>query len=338
MKLVINGRFLTQPASGVQNFAAGIVTALEKKGIAFELIAPPSQHTHFHNNVKVLGPKNGFLWEQFFLPRYIKKQKNTLLLNLCNAAPLSLNNQIITIHDLAFEQKKNWFKPAFKKWYQFMIPRICRNSKMIFTVSGFSKKEIIRHYHIPENKISIIPNGLPELKTANGNMIRGNYFLMTGCGNPRKNAAAIIRYINLIEQKGCKLVILKSQKDVFANVELPKHRAITYLNDVKNIDYLFLLKNAKALIYPSLYEGFGIPILESLCLGTPVIASDLEVFRESFGDLPVYFQPENAGSFEKAMEMIEKKEIPEAAREQLKNNFNFDHAASQVLKHLETLQ
>ncbi len=338
MKLVINGRFLTQPASGVQNFAAGIVTALEKEKIDFELLVPPSQITHSHKNVKISGPKNGFLWEQFFLPRYVKKQKNTLLLNLCNAAPVNLSDQIVTIHDLAFEQKSNWFKPLFKKWYQFMIPRICRNSKMIFTVSGFSKNGIISHYHIPENKVMLIPNGLPEMRIGIGPVVQGNYLLMTGADNPRKNAMSVIQHIGLIQQKGYKLVVLKNNAAVFATVALPEHPAIVYLNDVTNAEYFFLLKNAKALIYPSLYEGFGIPVLESLCLGTHVIASELDVFRESFGDLPVYFQPGDAGSFEKALEMIEKKEIPAAAIEQLKNNFNFDHAASQVLKHLEILQ
>ena len=219
-----------------------------------------------------------------------------------------------------------------------MIPRICRNSKMVFTVSGFSKNEIIKHYHIPESKINVVPNGLPEMITGNGPVIDGKYLLMTGAGNPRKNAMSVIRHISLIEQKGYKLVVLKNNADVFATAALPEHPAIVYLNDVTNTDYFFLLKNAKALIYPSLYEGFGIPILESLCLGTPVIATDLDVFHESFGNLPLYFRPEDAGSFEKALQIIEKKEIPAAEIKQLKNNFNFDHAASQVLKHLETLQ
>ena len=92
------------------------------------------------------------------------------------------------------------------------------------------------------------------------------------------------------------------------------------------------------LIYPSAYEGFGIPILESLSLGTPVVASGLEVFKESFGELPVYFKLNDPQSFENALEQIGKKEIPEEEIIKLKNKHNFENPVSILLKAVSALK
>lgn len=337
MKLIINARFLTQQQSGVQHFATGMVKALQKKGIAFELIAPPGTDASAELNMVTAGPSNPFLWEQLFLPRYVKK-RGALLLSFCNSAPLFLRSQAVTVHDLAFEQKnKGWFRPLFRLWYRLMIPRICKRSRLVFTVSGFSKKEIIAHYRIPEKKISILPNGLPVLPPVEKNRIRNSYFVMTGINNPRKNALEIFGYMDLIAQNGCKLIVLKNDADVFGRLMLPQHPSVTCLNNIPADEYFRLLKNAKALIYPSLYEGFGIPVLESLCLQTPVIASGLDVFRESFGDLPVYFTPGSRSSFAEALDTAGKKEISAEQAEALKKKYNFEHAASLLLDSLESL-
>lgn len=336
MKLIVNARFLGQQQSGVQHFAKGVVSALLEKGVALELVAPSGTGASADMNVTACGPSNGFLWEQFFLPKYVKKQ-GAILLSLCNSAPVRLRNQAVTVHDLAFEQNKNWFSPAFRSWYRFMIPRICRRAHMIFTVSEFSKQEIIRHYRIAETKIHVIPNGLPELPVANGKSLHNSYFVMTSVNNPRKNAAEIFQYIDLVAAKNYKLIALKSDAAVFGNTDLPKHPAITYLNHIPGAEYYNLLRNAKALIYPSLYEGFGIPVLESLCLQTPVIAADLDVYRESFGTLPVYFRHRDRSSFQEALEMIEKTEISGEAIKQLKEKYSFQRAAELLLQQLETI-
>ena len=98
------------------------------------------------------------------------------------------------------------------------------------------------------------------------------------------------------------------------------------------------MKNARALIYPSLYEGFGIPVLESLCLQTPVIAADLEVYRESFGTLPVYFRPGDRSSFAEALNAAETKAVPGEAVAQLKKHYSFNRAAALLLQGIEILE
>jgi glycosyltransferase involved in cell wall biosynthesis len=336
MKLVINGRFLTQAPSGVQNYAIGILKALEKAEIPFELVKPANCLINFNTNEKIIGHGSGFFWEQFFLPRYIKRQKNVLLLNLCNSAPLTLKNQIVTIHDLAFEEDhKQWFTTSFRMWYKFLIPRICANSRMIYTVSEFSKKQIVARYTIPENKIQIIPNGLPEIIFDNSALpIKGKYLLITGANNPRKNVDWVIKNINILKENGLKLLILGDSAPIYKQVKIPEDDSILFLKNSSSSLYYNLLKNSEALLFPSYYEGFGIPILESLCMGTPVIASNLEVFKESFGDLPIYFKLNDAADFNQAIKTLANKQISDFDIEKLKNKFNFDNSVALILKSL----
>lgn len=329
MKLVINGRFLTRGQSGVQNFAAGILQQLQKAGVEFEIATAKNDAS---------GGFSGWLWEQYFLPSYIKKQKDTLLINLCNSAPLRLKSQVVTVHDLAFEADPgNWFKASFRRWYRFMIPRICKHAKIVFTVSQFSKEQLVKRYSLPENKVVVLPNGLPEFSFDDSIKIDGKYVVLTGIENPRKNAAWIMENIDLIAGKGLKLVALKTASGTFGSVKMPVHPDLLYLENVSSARYFYLLKHAEALIYPSLYEGFGIPVLESLSLGTPVIASDLPVFRESFGGLPAYFKLNDRQSFAQALENTGTKEIPAAALLQLKNNYNFETSVSLLLKSIRDI-
>ena len=314
----------------MQNFAAGVLRALEKAGVAFEIASPENMNA---------GGISGWTWEQWSLPAYVKKQENALLINLCNSAPLRLRNQVVTVHDLAFEADKgSWFRRGFRSWYKFMVPRICRNSQHIFTVSGFSKKEIVKKYNIPESKITVIPNGLPDFSFDDSIRIEGDYVLLTSVENPRKNAQWILENLDSITAKGLKLVVLRTTSGAFNSVNISEHESVISFENLPAAAYFYLLKNARALLYPSLYEGFGIPVLESLCLGTPVVATNLEVFRESFGELPAYFEPGDTKSFAAALEKALQQEIPENAILELKNNYNFEASASLIIKGIAAIR
>ena len=339
MKLIINGRFLTQQPSGVQNYAIGILTNLQKAKLDIEVVIPRDNRIKSGAYTKAIGWGKGFIWEQLFLPLYVKKQKGSILINFCNSAPLFIKNQIVTIHDLAFKRDKgNWFNPLFRMWYNFLIPKICKRSMLIFTVSQFSKNEILNNYRVSEKKIRIIPNGLPEITFNAVPSINGKYVLITGANNPRKNAGWVVNNINVIKQKGYKLVVLSEGSVIFNNVELKESEDVILFKDVSFQVYHSLLKNAEALLFPSLYEGFGIPILESLCIGVPVIASNLEVFKESFGNLPIYFELNNTESFAKAINEIREKHISEEMIVDLKNKFNFEKSVKILIRELEQLK
>jgi glycosyltransferase involved in cell wall biosynthesis len=132
--------------------------------------------------------------------------------------------------------------------------------------------------------------------------------------------------------------VLENNDKVFVNELIPKHEHIINYTGIDDANYFQLLKNASGLIYPSLYEGFGLPMLESLSLGIPVIASDLEVFRESFGDLPNYFELNNVVSFENAVASIKDKIIQPIEQKKLKENYNFDKSAKELLTAIYALK
>ena len=337
MELIINGKFLGQSKSGVQNFALGITEALLKLEPTIQVVRP-SIKENVPLKSKQIGILKGFLWEQISLPIYLFKNKDSLLLSLSNSAPLFCKNQVVTIHDLAFEKEgKNWFTPSFRAWYRFLIPKLCRKAKLVLTVSEFSKNELITNYNLASEKIKIIPNGLRsnsfEPQIDNGY----KYLLVTGANNPRKNAKWIIQNIDILVKHGYKLVVLENQDNVFVNEQMPKHEHIINYKGIDDAKYFQLLKNASGLIYPSVYEGFGLPILESLSMGVPVIASNLDVFKESFGDLPNYFELNNVASFEDAVASIKNKTIQPIDQKKLKEQYNFEKSAKELLTAINAL-
>ncbi len=164
--LIVNSRFLTQKITGVQRFAIEISLRLKdllKENVSFvapgNVIQPKIAE---QLNVQIVGKHTGHIWEQWDLPRYLKKNGSPLLLNLCNLAPLHYNNKISTIHDVSFVRYPQTFSKKFLLFYNFMIPKIISSSKMILTVSEFSKREIIDVYGTEENKIEVVYNAVNQ--------------------------------------------------------------------------------------------------------------------------------------------------------------------------------
>ena len=340
MKFYINGKFLCQQKTGVQAYAFGMLDALLKVGFEFVVLVPKSFENTFNLPLKKIGITSSLaMWEQVSLCNFIRKDKEAILINFCNSAPLFLKNQVITIHDLAFEVKNvNWFSYFFKTWYRFLIPRICNNSKLILAISEFSKREICLNYHIKANKVKIIPNGLPFIADITKAITDKKYVLLIGGNNPRKNNNFVLNQISAIQNLGYYIVVLSNNTSVFINNSETVHPSVRNLNYMENDEYYSLIRNASALIYPSIYEGFGIPILEALCLKTLVICSDLPVFKESFGEGPIYFKNNDNNSFLAALKKIETAKVSEEYVENLKKIYNFKSSANLFISELKCLE
>lgn len=340
MKFYINGKFLCQQKTGVQSFALGIVNALHVNGFEFVILVPKKSNFKTEWPTKTIGRfKNLNLWEQIDLPNFINADKVRMLINLCNSAPLLTRNQIVTVHDLAFEVKNvNWFSFFFKYWYRFLIPRICNNSKLIITVSEFSKREICKQYNVPTSKIMVIKNSIPIIEAGLKSPIINKYLLLIGGNNLRKNNQLILNEISTIEALGYKLVVLSNKNSHFNNISDIFHSSILYLNYVDDSEYYSLILNADALIYPSNYEGFGIPILEALSFGTPVICSDLDVFKESFEDGPMYFIKNDSKSFLDALNKIGNAKVSESYVENLRKTFDSNSSINILIEYFNSLK
>lgn len=312
MKIYINGRFLTQHPTGVQFFAQELLREIENK-IEFEILVPKNQtivNQSFNQHIKKIGHLKGYLWEQISLPNFIKKQPNCLLINLCNLAPINIKNQIVTIHDLAYIKNKSWFSFAFQKVYNYIIPRIVKNSKSIITVSETVKNEIVNQFLLPEKKVFVVYNKLnEELKNCEPlkpviEIDKAGFYLMVGSNNPRKNFYFVEHiFNNHFSDK--QLIIVGADHPSFSSATIIENNKIIRLKNINSNNLAWLYKNAKALINPSLYEGFGIPNIEAMYFSTPILCSDIPIFHEVCSGYANYFELNNENDFIEKLKSID---------------------------------
>lgn len=311
-QIIINGRFLTQQVSGVQAFARSVCREL-KMLTPLKIVVSENEQVideEFSDSIIRYGKLRGHVWEQFELPSFIKKHPDATLLNLCNTGPVNVRNQLVTIHDLAFLHHPEWFRWIFGTYYKFLIPKICRNSKAILTVSETIKSELIEYLGLAREKITVVPNkvGVPFLDAvpvapANFPYKKDEFFLIVGTNDPRKNFDLVMPLFKE-DFQGKKLVIAGGNHK---NFRAPSggefgSKAIMRTGYVRDPELKWLYKNAIGLINPSFYEGFGIPNIEAFSQGCGVICSELRVFKEVCKNAAWYFNPRSSESLKITLE------------------------------------
>jgi glycosyltransferase involved in cell wall biosynthesis len=310
LKVVVNCRFLTQPMTGVQQYALKLSNYLkEKMGDDAEFVSPEGI---LHNklaeklNVKIIGNTKGFFWEQVELPFWLRKEKSPLLVNFGNVAPQYYSNQIVTIHDLSTLEHPEWYSSKFSRAYKFMIPQVVKNAKMVIAVSNFTKRRIVELLETDPAKIEVIYNTV-EKDPLNIDVDNHHpYFLSVGSFSGRKNFTTLIKAFKQANLEGVKLKIRGDHEDIFkGSGELKDlaadHERIQFIEPLNYDAYLELIRNSIALINTSVYEGFGMPNLEALSLGVPVICSNIEVFKEVSGNCATFIDPLDESSLTRAL-------------------------------------
>ena len=306
-KIYVNGRFLTQKPTGVQRFAIDLLLAI-KGDFNIEILTPdiPFDSSALGSfTIHKLKGGIGYYWEQITLPKFVNK-KGKKLLNLCNTAPLLGRSNFITIHDLAF-YNKDWVGFKFRLIYQFLIPRIVKRASGIFTVSESVKKELIKAYALDESKIGVLYNRVSnELKNANVTHVEGveqPYFLTVGSLNPRKNHEWLINFFdkNINE----KLVLVGKGGPQFKSIKLKSVKLI-HIERCSSSELKWLYQNTKAYVNFSLYEGFGIPTLEAMYEGVPIICSNTPINREIGGDEVLYVNLEDEKGLKIALSKVKR--------------------------------
>jgi len=296
--IIINCRFLTQRTTGVQRYAIELSLRLKKLMPETIFVCPrnilPANETLAKElNVKAIGLGNGHFWEQIELVYWLKVNcKNALLINFCNTGPLLFCNNVVTIHDLAFLEYPQWFSYGFRIFYKFLIPKLAQRSARILTVSYFSKTEIIKKLNIDPERIDVIYNSVDKRFKPTQYPQDSIYALFVGSMDPRKNMQRIIDSLPFFP-KGIKLKIIGGGSKSFGRLKsrFEHDDRIEWLGYLSEAELIGCYSNALCLIYPSLYEGFGLPPLEAQALGIPIIVSDISVFREVFQDSGVYCNP-----------------------------------------------
>lgn len=302
-KVVINGKFLSQNITGVQRYAREILFELDKiSDEDMEIILAvekSSVNIPEYRSIKVqpTGRLKGNLWEQISLPLYVKKH-NALCVSLCNMAPL-LTPHVVVLHDISFKVNKRFFSRQFTLWYNFVFNTIIHRIQKLITVSQFSRSEIAREYGIPPEEIVVTYNGWQHFDRVgynestlerNGLTPQGYCFAMSSL-TPNKNFRWIAE--NARCNPGMTYVVggginEKIFGDVF-DFEVPKN--MKFLGYVSDEEAKTLMRDCCLFLFPTFYEGFGIPPLEAICSGARVAVSDTDCMREIYSDNAVYIDP-----------------------------------------------
>ena len=326
----INGRFLTQRASGVQRFAREIVQALDAELVRtvptwsrrrWVLLVPPgttSLPPFQRIEVREIGSARGHLWDQ--LVRF-HCGRDDILVNLANSGPIFRRRSISIIHDAAVYRTPLNFTRAYRLFHQTLGRLVARRS-MIGTVSNFSRRELSKVLQLDPDEIFVVPNSCEHLRAVSPDLsvldrlslTTGGYFLAIGSPVPNKNLRTAVEAFTRLKQTSKKFVIVGAvDSAVFGQGLGQVPEGVVLAGGIPDEQVTALLQNATALVFPSIYEGFGIPPLEAMLNRCPVIASEIPPVEEVCDDAVLYFDPTDADSLAGAMQIA--LERPELLRE-----------------------
>jgi len=266
-------------------------------------------------------PRSARIRLPFVVPALALRDRLSVLHSQYIAPPFSLVPDVVTIHDILFETHPELFEGAFSERSVRLIRRTARRAAMVLTVSEFSRRALAERYQLPPEKVLVTPNGVdrdvfrpistepPGIRARYG--LDGPFVLAVGRLEPRKNLPRLIRAFSRAREKlggGVRLVIAGQEdfrsREVFQEAERQAEGSVVFLGAVSDSDLPALYNLAEALAYPSLVEGFGIPVLEAMACGTPVLASPRGALPEVGGDAVLWTDPEDEEALASGIERI----------------------------------
>jgi glycosyltransferase involved in cell wall biosynthesis len=308
----VNGRFLARNLTGVDRYALEILRAIDgliserhplTVGLTLEILCPAGvvNASPFANvALRLLPSAPGHLWEQFTLPRHLG---HASLLSLCNTGPVIVRKQIVCIHDANTRLVPESYGLAFRTAYRVLQPALGRRIAGVVTVSHFSQKTLARLGIAPTAKIRVIHNGHEhalqwDAKRSLLSFPRP-FILLVGSKALHKNVAIIYSIADELAAKGIDLVVVGgTDANVYAQESGVRTTPnVRHVGRVSDDDLASLYQYALCLVFPSLTEGFGLPVLEAMALGCPVISSDAASLPEVCGDAALYVPPNEGGAW-----------------------------------------
>lgn len=295
--MLLNARILQQPRTGVGRYLDEVLAAWP--GAPPARIDPPGW--------AIQGLK-GHAWEQLVLPLRVGRG---LLWSPVHSGPLAVANQVVTVHDLVPLDHPEWLNRGFARWYGFMLPRLVRRARHVIAISGFTRERLLETTGLAADRVTVVHNGVGagfrpppsddrrKMRESLG-LGETRYLLSVGTLEPRKNLPGLLRawrhaLPRLPDDLELVIAGAPGRASVFAESRMDDLPArVRLVGRVGDEMLPSLYAEAEWFVYLSLYEGFGLPPLEAMACGTPVIVSDIPVFREVTADASIAVEPGNA--------------------------------------------
>ncbi len=370
MRIAINTRFLLSgKLEGIgiytQEIVKRVVQQMPEHQFYFLFDRPLSKEFIFADNVipLIVSPqaRHPLLWYYWFeqsIPKVLKKYHIDLFFSPDGYCSLATSiPQIITIHDLGFEHYPEHTPLLVRNYYQHFTPKYCRKATQILAVSEFTKQDIMARYGIDENKMEVVYNGFEKSDIKHAEQVTYKnlssdlpYFIFIGAVHPRKNVLTLLKafeHYKIQSNSTHKLIIIG--RKAWMNNDLDSYynsmkfkQEVMWIEQCDRTTLLSILKNACAMVYPSWFEGFGIPIVEAMQLGVPVICSNVSAMPEIAGNAAILVNPNSADEIATAMQTISdtpdlRTALIQKGMENAKR-FSWDVSANKVVTILNNIQ
>lgn len=304
--------------SGLGNYSRNLLKALIKfyPQNRYLLFTPKINELIFNDNgFEIYTPKGlnsiiPSIWRSFTINFDLKKTAPEIYHGLSNELPFFIDNKriktVVTIHDLIFLRYPELYRFFDRKIYQCKFKYACKKADIIIAISEQTKNDIIEFFEIEESKIKVVYQSCNPIFFENNIIsyeqlfskykIPGEYILYVGTIEKRKNLLTLLKAIHFGKINIPIVVVGRKTKyfgEIMSFIKEKKLQNIFFIGEISNEELALLYKYAKVFVYPSIFEGFGIPVIEAIASGIPVITSNSSCLKETGGDAALYCDPNN---------------------------------------------
>jgi len=334
---------------GTEIYLRRLVEAMEECAGGHELVVFCNEETGALGSHSVRLPVRAasrprrILYEQFILPGILRREGIMVLFNPGFTAPwLAGIPQVTVFHDLQHKRHPEYFRWFDVPFWRLLLWMAVKRSRRLIAVSEATRDDILRFYHLEPDRVSVVHHGVESaFFELAGRRSPGGYLLCASTTHPHKNHTRLLRAFRVLrrEQPGLKLILTGVQgfasHDVEEQAGAPDlAEAVELRGWVPREELYELFRCAEGFVYPSLFEGFGMPVLEALAAALPVACSDIEPLRSLAGGRAILFDPENDGAILDAMRRLVRGEAPTGGPRRAAE-FTWQRAAQLTLEIIE---
>lgn len=302
-QVLINARVIRRVTiTGVERWAAELIPRLCALG--------PDRYAVVHPPPQASSRSLGQIWEQVVLPARAARARADLIFSPANLAPLAWPRNVVIVHDAAAFRRPEAYSRSYRWWHQRLGAQSVRRAVQVVTVSEFSKQELVELVGLDPAAVQVIAGGVSEQfsPTADHARVRAKlglpdrYVLTVGAADERKNLGALSVAAHRLRLGGVEVVRAGDERPHFSQTtSVAGVRSVGYVGEE---DLPGLYCGASAFVLPSLYEGLGLPCLEAMACGVPVVASDRAALPETCGDAAILVDPDDRQAIAQALQSV----------------------------------